>query len=159
MRSGASGSPTDMRLARHREAASKRMRDIIATCSPGRVLSADDRQRLGMEKRTTTLLNAGAPSSTISTLPDDLVHYSEPRTMTVREHARLQSFPDWFRFTGPYTAGGTQRRHACPRYTQVANTVPPLLAEAIGRILLSLLRDSELEDSVPHFGHATAEVG
>lgn len=159
MRKGASGPPSDMRLARHREAASRRMRDIIATCLPGRVLTAADRKRLGMEKRTTTLLDAGAPSSTITTLPDDLVHYSEPRTMTVREHARLQSFPDWFSFTGPYTAGGPQRRLACPRYTQVANAVPPLMAEAIGEILLGLLRDSEVEDSVSHTCHATAQVG
>jgi DNA (cytosine-5)-methyltransferase 1 len=158
MRSDVSGPPTDMRLARHKEAASKRMQEIIATCLPGRVLTSADRKRLGMEKRTTTLLDASAPSSTISTLPDDLVHYAEPRTMTVREHARLQSFPDWFQFTGPYTAGGPQRRTACPRYTQVANAVPPLLAEAIGQTLLGLLRDCELEDGAPHVGHATAQV-
>lgn len=159
MRAGASGPPTDMRLARHRKVAAKRMEDIIATCLPGRVLTAADRKRLGLAKRSTTLLNASAPSSTISTLPDDFVHYAEPRTMTVREHARLQSFPDWFRFTGPYTAGGPQRRLACPRYTQVANAVPPLLAEAIGEVLIGLLRAGEREDSVLRLGHAAAEVG
>lgn len=158
MRSGASGSPTDMRLARHKSAAIKRMHDIIQSCQPGRVLSIADRERLNMAKRTTTLLDADAPSSTVSTLPDDLVHYSEPRTMTVREHARLQSFPDWFCFTGPYTAGGPQRRAACPRYTQVANAVPPLLAEALGEILLDLLRDSKSKDDILHPGHAPAKV-
>ncbi|MCP3056208.1 DNA cytosine methyltransferase [Aurantimonas marianensis] len=158
MRAGARECPSDMRLARHRKAASGRMEEIIATCLPGRVLTAADRKRLGIAKRTTTLLDADAPSPTISTLPDDLVHYSEPRTMTVREHARLQSFPDWFRFSGPYTAGGLERRLACPRYTQVANAVPPLLAEAIGELLLGLLRDSEPEDSLPRLGHAAAQI-
>lgn len=157
MRSGASGAPTDMRLARHRDVATKRMAAIIATCEPGRVLSAADRKRLGMEKRTTTLLSPDTPSSTITTLPDDLVHYAEPRTMTVREHARLQSFPDWFSFTGPYTTGGAQRRLACPRYTQVANAVPPLLAEAIGEVLLGLISGSELEDNISHMRHPATE--
>jgi DNA (cytosine-5)-methyltransferase 1 len=59
--------------------------------------------------------------------------------MSVREHARLQSFPDWFAFQGPYTTGGQQRKLACPRFTQVGNAVPPLLAEALGEMLLSLL--------------------
>lgn len=158
MRTGTSGPPSDMRLARHRKVASKRMEHIVADCLPGRVLTAADRKRLGLAKRTTTLLDAEKPSSTISTLPDDFVHYAEPRTMTVREHARLQSFPDWFRFTGPYTAGGPRRRLACPRYTQVANAVPPLLAEAIGEVLIGLLRDSEPEDSILHSGHTAAEI-
>ena len=59
--------------------------------------------------------------------------------MTVREHARLQSFPDWFSFHGPYTAGGSHRRDACPKFTQVGNAVPPLLAEAVGEMLIGLL--------------------
>lgn len=159
MRTDATGTPSDMRLARHRQATTKRMEEIIATCSPGRTLTTADRKRLGLAKRSTTLLDARQPASTISTLPDDFVHYAEPRTMTVREHARLQSFPDWFRFTGPYTAGGPQRRLACPRYTQVANAVPPLLAEAIGEVLLGLLRVSELEDGALHTSHTAAVVG
>ena len=59
--------------------------------------------------------------------------------MSVREHARLQSFPDWFDFKGPYTTGGKQRKEACPRFTQVGNAVPPLLAEAIGETIKELL--------------------
>jgi DNA (cytosine-5)-methyltransferase 1 len=75
----------------------------------------------------------------LTTLPDDLLHYAEPRIHTVREHARLQSFPDWFEFQGKYTTGGDRRARECPRYTQVGNAVPPLFAEPIGETLKKLL--------------------
>ena len=68
-------------------------------------------------------------------MPDDLLHYSEPRTLTVRENARLQTFPDWFAFKGKYTTGGHRRRNEVPRFTQVANAVPPVIAEIIGMAL------------------------
>jgi hypothetical protein len=72
---------------------------------------------------------------TLTSLPDDLVHYREARIPTVREYARIQSFPDWFEFKAKYTTGDKNRREQVPRYTQVANAVPPLLAEAIGLAL------------------------
>ena len=75
---------------------------------------------------------------TVTTLPDDMIHYGEPRILTVRENARLQTFPDWFSFKGKYTTGGHRRKKECPRYTQVGNAVPPLLAEAIGETLLEI---------------------
>ena len=143
MRSGASEQPTDRRLARHSPTIVARLRDILATCRRGVGLSPGDRERLGMGKRTITPLDGHAPAPTVTTLPDDLVHYSDPRTMSVREHARLQSFPDWFSFCGPYTSGGSQRRRACPRYTQVGNAVPPLLAEGLGETLIGLLGGPE----------------
>lgn len=141
MREGCNSAPTDLRLAKHSIQTTKRMAEILASCPRGRVIGTGDRERLGLRKRSTTPLDANAPAPTITTLPDDLIHYTEPRTMTVREHARLQSFPDWFSFTGRYTAGGLERRTSCPRYTQVGNAVPPLLARAIGEVLLSLLND------------------
>ncbi|WGM37466.1 DNA cytosine methyltransferase [Caulobacter sp. NIBR1757] len=139
MRKGGSGQPSDMRLPRHNAVSTKRMQDILDNCERGVCLRAEDRARLGIKKRATTPLDPDAPSPTISTLPDDFVHYSRPRSMTVREHARLQSFPDWFSFTGPYTTGGKRRKDACPRFTQVGNAVPPLFAEAIGEVLAGLL--------------------
>ena len=69
--------------------------------------------------------------------------------MTVREHARLQSFPDWFSFKGPYTTGGRRRRDACPKFTQVGNAVPPLLAEALGEMLIGLLAIQQ-RDEIGH---------
>ena len=144
MRRGSTDPPTDRRLARHSPAIVARLHEILATCRRGVSLRPHDRERLGMGKRSITPLDGQAPAPTITTLPDDFVHYSDARTMSVREHARLQSFPDWFSFRGPYTSGGPRRRIACPRYTQVGNAVPPLLAEAIGESLLGLLADQEL---------------
>ena len=56
----------------------------------------------------------------------------------MRENARLQTFPDWFAFRGNYTTGGRRRQKEVPRFTQVANAVPPLLAEQLGLVLLRL---------------------
>lgn len=144
MRNGVEDQPSDRRIARHSPATVARFEEILATCPRGVSLRPTDRRRLGMGKRSTTPLDAAVPSPTVTTLPDDLVHYSDSRALSVREHARLQSFPDWFSFQGPYTSGGLQRRQACPRFTQVGNAVPPLLAEAIGETLIGLVADHKL---------------
>lgn len=150
MRAGSSEPPKDMRLPRHSPATIRRMQDILDNCERGVCLRMPDRERLGIKKRATTALDPEAPAPTISTLPDDFIHYSRPRSMTVREHARLQSFPDWFSFHGQYTSGGSRRKDACPRYTQVANAVPPLLAEALGEMLVGLL-SVQNRDEFLHF--------
>ena len=49
------------------------------------------------------------PTITATSLPDDYVHYAEPRSLTVREWARLQMFPDWYQFAGKRTTGGLRR--------------------------------------------------
>ena len=94
---------------------------------------------LGSRKQSQRALDAEVPSPTITTLPDDLCHYAADRTLTVREMARLQSFPDSFIFRGKETTGSTKRRVEVPQYSQVGNAVPPLLAEAIGHRLRGLL--------------------
>ena len=73
------------------------------------------------------------PMLTVTSLPDDIVHYAEDRIPTVREIARLQTFPDWFEFKGVRTTGAERRRAGVyvPQYTQVANAVPPRFAHAV----------------------------
>lgn len=92
----------------------------------------------GLKKRGVTPLKKNSICNTITSIPDDYIHYDEPRIMTVREHARIQSFPDDYEFKGPYTTGGERRRTDVPRYTQVANAVPPLFAEQVGEALLKI---------------------
>lgn len=71
------------------------------------------------------------PSATVVTIADDYISPWEPRTFSVREMARCQSFDDSFEFLGKRTTGGLLRRVEVPQYTQVGNAVPPLLAKAI----------------------------
>ncbi|MGO9781737.1 MAG: DNA cytosine methyltransferase [Streptosporangiaceae bacterium] len=75
---------------------------------------------------------------TITTAPEDFVHPTQNRIPTIRELARIQSFPDRFEFMGQRTAGNQQRRLGyCSQSQQVGNAVPPLLAEAVGKTIIN----------------------
>jgi len=130
--------PDSHRFVNHRDITVAKFEQIMR-CRRGVALSVADRKRLGIGKHGVVPLAAAKPCHTLTSLPDDLIHYSEPRVFTVREYARVQSFEDWFVFRGNYTTGGKQRKHDVPRYTQVANAVPPFLAEAIGLALASFM--------------------
>lgn len=147
--------PSDTRLARHNERIVSRFEKLIGIChANGRLnisLSAELKASLGLKKCAIRVLDPDSPAPTITSMPDDLIHYSEPRTLTVRENARLQSFPDWFAFRGPYTSGGHRRKKEVPRFTQVANAVPPLIAEAIGLTLINELRPAILLADVKYY--------
>lgn len=91
-------------------------------------------------KRDCYKFDPSEPSKTLTTLPEDFIHYEKNRIPTVREIARLQSFPDDFVFHGPRTTGGLQRKNTCPQYTQVGNAVPPLLSEALFSNLKKILK-------------------
>lgn len=139
MRKGMNGSaPNSLRLARHKEETVKRFKLIQKISRPGVALNEAERERVGTRKQAITVLDERAPSKTLTTLPDDLLHYSEPRILTVRESARIQTFPDRFEFSGKYTTGGDRRTKECPRYTQVGNAVPPLLGEALGVLIRTI---------------------
>ena len=151
MRDGHEGPPPDMRLARHRPDIRKRFSAIIKSCcEEGRLnvtISPKVRKAHNLKKMAIRVLDPMDAAPTITSLPDDLLHYSEPRILTVRETARLQSFPDWFSFKGKYTTGGHRRRNEVPRFTQVANAVPPLLAEQLGLALLQFVQDFRPDES------------
>ncbi len=91
---------------------------------------------ISSNKRNYTVLNPAGQSPTVVTMPDDFIHYSAYRAMTVREMARLQSFDDSFVFQGKRTTGGDMRKIDIPQYTLVGNAVPPLVARAIGNFIL-----------------------
>jgi DNA (cytosine-5)-methyltransferase 1 len=78
---------------------------------------------------------------TANTKADFAYHYSEPRGLSVREAARIQGFPDVFRFTTapPGTAGQYRNGARHSRYRQVGNAVPPPLAAAVGSAIISSL--------------------
>jgi DNA (cytosine-5)-methyltransferase 1 len=127
------------RLANHRPDTVTKFRWLQENCTKGKIIRPEDRGDYSTNKHTIYILDPNAPAPTITTLPDDLLHYAEPRILTVRELARLQSFPDWFEFKGKYTTGSKERVNECPRYTQVGNAVPPLLAEVLGKALRKFL--------------------
>lgn len=108
------------------------------TQQPGR-LSKEFLLSNGTKKDKKVLIDAALPVSTITTHPDEFIHYAEPRNITVREMARLQSFPDDFTFHGRYTINGPRRRHDVARCSQVGNAVPPLMAQGIGYALQRMM--------------------
>ena len=80
---------------------------------------------------------------TLNTKADSVYHYSAARALSVREFARLQSFPDRFVFTTDPRAGAIEGRHdggpAHSRYRQAGNAVPPMLAKCVAQAILSEL--------------------
>ena len=82
-------------------------------------------RRLSMDEPSLTLTCAPAQKQT------ERCHPKETRPLTVREYARIQTFPDDWQFCGKLTA----------QYKQIGNAVPVNLAWAIGRSLIRLFND------------------
>ena len=80
---------------------------------------------------------------TLNTKADSVYHYDVARALSVREFARLQSFPDRFVFTTDSRRGPIEGRYdggpAHSRYRQVGNAVPPLLAKSVAQLLIAEL--------------------
>jgi len=84
-------------------------------------------------------LKAGEPSSTVTShCLDEFVHPIHDRALTVRECARLQSFPDSYIFHGPFLVPHIDRT-VQDKYEQIGDAVPPLLAYAWGQTIYKIL--------------------
>lgn len=106
---------------------------------------------LRVNRRSLQRMERNKQSRTITCCNEDFIHYSLDRIITVREMARLQSFPDNYVFHGTRTTGGDRRKFSCCQVQQVGNSVPPLLAQAIAEGVLKMLNyksNSELTDFI-----------
>ncbi len=124
--------PDSHSFANHSSLVVNRLNYIIEISNQCKNLDASVKNELGIKKQVLVPLQANEQAPTITSHPDDIVHYCEPRILTVREYARLQSFPDSYEFKGKYTTGGKLRKIEVPRYTQIGNAIPPLFAELAG---------------------------
>ncbi|WP_036945683.1 DNA (cytosine-5-)-methyltransferase [Pseudanabaena sp. PCC 6802] len=90
-------------------------------------------RRLAWDEPSLTLTCAPAQKQT------ERCHPEETRPLTVREYARIQTFPDDWSFSGSIPS----------QYKQIGNAVPVNLAYAVGRALVRLLNDIEKTDTFP----------
>ena len=83
-------------------------------------------------------LKLSDPSFTVTShCLDELLHPTENRAITPREAARLQSFPDWYQFSGPYVQFHGDKEQ--DRYEQIGDAIPPLLATAMAKQFVECL--------------------
>jgi len=141
---------------------SERIRDKFALMlTPNACIPEDLRTRKFAQRVLPRRWGKDGPTITATSLPDDFVHFEQPRILTVREWARLQMFPDWFQFCGPRTTGGHRRagrpsegfwERELPKYTQIGNAVPVGLARGLGCHLAHLLNKAknQQEANTPH---------
>jgi len=102
----------------------------------GRVLP----KKMFIKRNSRLLLDAPSPTVTSHCL-DEFVHPIEDRALTVRECARLQSFPDSYEFVGgPYIVPHIDRETQ-DKYEQIGDAVPPLLARAWGLQIRAILEE------------------
>lgn len=139
----ASGVADSHRFVNHKKDTITLHEKLLEYAPVGKRITPNDNIVEGLNRRGVTVLDPHSQAPTITSIPDELVHYCEPRILTVREHARIQGFPDWYEFKGKYTSGGARRKNEVPRYTQVGNAVPPLFAEQIGIALREVLKDEK----------------
>jgi DNA (cytosine-5)-methyltransferase 1 len=146
--------PNSHRFSKHGERIQALYNLAHQTQTPGRLSKAFLLEN-DTKKDKKVLIDPQAVVSTITTHPDEFIHYAESRNITVREMARFQSFPDDFTFHGRYTINGPRRKHDVARCSQVGNAVPPLMAEGIGLALRCLV---DVLDARPEDGRGTSKA-
>lgn len=150
MRSGESREiPNSHRFNKHSEKVVDFYKLAITTQKPGR-LSKEFLHKNGIHSNKRFILDTKSPCSTLTTAPEEIIHYKTPRVATLREMARIQSFPDQFNFYGRYTLNGPSRGIDVPRNAQIGNAIPPLMGMGIGSIVKKLLNINENEISQYH---------
>lgn len=127
------------RFANHKKETQEKFQYILQNAQANKNIPDSIKEKYNLKKRTVVPLCQDSCTPTLTTLPDDYIHYSEPRILTVREYARIQSFPDSYEFKGKYTTGGDMRKKDVPRYTQIGNAIPPLFAEQAGIVLKEMV--------------------
>jgi len=100
----------------------------FASTLPGKSDHISHFYRLDLNGLCTTL-RAGTASNRGAFTSPRPIHPTTPRCITVREAARLHSYPDWFRFH-------TTKWHG---FRQIGNSVPPLLAQAVAREIIQVM--------------------
>ena len=137
---------TDQEYSKHSEQVIRKFKYMIDNDGkiPSKFKTKKFAQRLLPKK-----WNGQGPNITATSLPDDYVHFSQPRCLTVREWARLQMFPDWYIFKGKRHTGGLRRAgnpqkgifdREVPKYTQIGNAVPVELAKRMGLNLKKIIK-------------------
>jgi DNA (cytosine-5)-methyltransferase 1 len=131
--------PNSHSFAKQTEKVVGRLKQIQLISFECKNISEELKRRLDIHTQVLVPLQANEQAPTVTSHPDDMIHYCEPRILTVREYARLQSFPDDFWFRDKYTTGGKLRKVEVPRYTQIGNAIPPLFGEQAGLALKQLI--------------------
>lgn len=107
---------------------SQKSKDRFAATPPGKNEPISRFHKLDGEGISNTL-RAGTPSNRGAHTSPRPIHFDRPRCITVREAARLHSYPDWFRFHVTKWHG----------FRQIGNSVPPLLASSIATEVIRVL--------------------
>jgi DNA (cytosine-5)-methyltransferase 1 len=114
----------------------------FAKTEPGKVEPISRFFRLPSDGISNTL-RAGTDSARGAFTSPRPIHYDRPRCITVREMARLHSFPDWFRFHPTKWHGARQ----------IGNSVPPVLARAVATKIMAAM------DLKPEYPNKIIELG
>ena len=83
--------PNSHRFVNHTKEVTKVFNKLLNHAPRNRCILGNERKQYGLKKRSVTVLDGKKSAPTITTIPDDFIHYTEPRVMTVRECARLQT--------------------------------------------------------------------